>query len=227
MAGGFLWQKHSFNKTIWQCLDADFTVRNYDACSHGHDVRPRLLAGWQAQDAVFCNCAVFVGVLAGFGNIYRLARQIYQKNERTGNENFFKRSMKPSGRCGSALFVGMSVRAGIRLVGKGQAVQRSWHPDRDLCLPWQESGTCGRCWIQRWARDGAQKYAVSKNLLRYAVVLVVFAVLMLTHFADPLAAFAGLMGMKASAYLQPFIRGYKERRGGETMTNGILLKWFG
>lgn len=42
--------------------------------------------------------------------------------------------------------------------------------------------------------DGAQKYATSKNLLRYAVVLVVFAVLMLTHFADPLAAFAGLMG---------------------------------
>ena len=33
--------------------------------------------------------------------------------------------------------------------------------------------------------DGAQKYATSKNLLRYAVFLVVFAVLMLTHFADP------------------------------------------
>ena len=60
--------------------------------------------------------------------------------------------------------------------------------------------------------DGAKKYATSKNLLRYAVVLVVFAVLMLTHFADPLAAFAGLMGMKASAYLQPFIRGYKEKK---------------
>ena len=60
--------------------------------------------------------------------------------------------------------------------------------------------------------DGAQKYVTSKNLLRYAVVLVVFAVLMLTHFADPLAAFAGLMGMKASAYLQPFIRGYKEKK---------------
>ena len=60
--------------------------------------------------------------------------------------------------------------------------------------------------------NDAQKYATSKNLLRYAVVLVVFAVLMLTHFADPLAAFAGLMGMKASAYLQPFIRGYKEKK---------------
>ena len=60
--------------------------------------------------------------------------------------------------------------------------------------------------------NDAQKYVTSKNLLRYAVVLVVFAVLMLTHFADPLAAFAGLMGMKASAYLQPFIRGYKEKK---------------
>ena len=49
--------------------------------------------------------------------------------------------------------------------------------------------------------NDAQKYATSKNLL-----------LMLTHFADPLAAFAGLMGMKASAYLQPFIRGYKEKK---------------
>ena len=69
-------------------------------------------------------------------------------------------------------------------------------------------------WVERACKlgDGAQKYATSKNLLRYAVVLVVFAVLMLTHFADPLAAFAGLMGMKASAYLQPFIRGYKEKK---------------
>lgn len=71
--------------------------------------------------------------------------------------------------------------------------------------------------------NDAQKYATSKNLLRYAVVLVVFAVLMLTHFADPLAAFAGLMGMKASAYLQPLYADTKKRRGGETMTNGILL----
>ena len=104
------------------------------------------------------------------------------------------------------------MRAGVRLVGKGQAVQRFgiligmllamagiWHM-------WKVLDTALEL------GDGAQKYATSKNLLRYAVVLVVFAVLMLTHFADPLAAFAGLMGMKASAYLQPFIRGYKEKK---------------
>ena len=75
--------------------------------------------------------------------------------------------------------------------------------------------------------DGAQKYATSKNLLRYAVVLVVFAVLMLTHFADPLAAFAGLMGMKASAYLQPFIRGYKEKKRRRDDDEWYFAKWFG
>lgn len=104
------------------------------------------------------------------------------------------------------------MRAGVRLVGKGQAVQRSWHPDRVLLAMagiwhmWKVLDTALEL------GDGAQKYATSKNLLRYAVVLVVFAVLMLTHFADPLAAFAGLMGMKASAYLQPFIRRYKEKK---------------
>lgn len=104
------------------------------------------------------------------------------------------------------------MRAGVRLVGKRQAVQRSWHPDRDALAMagiwhmWKVLDTALEL------GDGAQKYATSKNLLRYAVVLVVFAVLMLTHFADPLAAFAGLMGMKASAYLQPFIRGYKEKK---------------
>ena len=36
---------------------------------------------------------------------------------------------------------------------------------------------------------------------------------MITDFANPLAAFLGLMGVKAGAYLQPLIRklsGYKE-----------------
>lgn len=42
-------------------------------------------------------------------------------------------------------------------------------------------------------------------LLRYFVVLGVFAVLMLTDFANPLAAFLGVMSLKVSAYLQPLI----------------------
>ena len=60
--------------------------------------------------------------------------------------------------------------------------------------------------------DGAQKYMTVRSLARYGAIVPVFAVLAVTGFADPLAAFAGLVGMKASAYLQPFVHRYLEKR---------------
>lgn len=60
--------------------------------------------------------------------------------------------------------------------------------------------------------DGAQKYLTARSLLRYLAFVVVFAVLMVTRWADPLAAFAALMGIKISAYLQPFVHNYKEKK---------------
>lgn len=51
----------------------------------------------------------------------------------------------------------------------------------------------------------AESYVRKQALLRYAVILVVFAVLMLTGKANPLAAFLGIMGLKAAAYMQPFL----------------------
>ena len=60
--------------------------------------------------------------------------------------------------------------------------------------------------------DGAQKYLTARSLLRYLAFVVVFAVLMATKWADPLAAFAALMGIKISAYLQPFVHNYKEKK---------------
>ena len=39
--------------------------------------------------------------------------------------------------------------------------------------------------------------------LRYAVVLIVIGVMMLFPYGDPLAAFAGVMMLKLSAYIQP------------------------
>lgn len=63
-----------------------------------------------------------------------------------------------------------------------------------------------------WALDrglddegSAQGYIRKHYLIRYGVILVVFGVLMLTDAANPLAAFLGIMGMKAGAYLQPFL----------------------
>lgn len=55
-------------------------------------------------------------------------------------------------------------------------------------------------------REGsARAFAVSQNLLRYFVILAVFAGLCLTTFSYPLAAFAGIMGLKIGAYIQPIV----------------------
>lgn len=52
---------------------------------------------------------------------------------------------------------------------------------------------------------GAKKHMVIQNLVRYFVLIFFLVLLMITDFANPLAAFLGLMGVKAGAYLQPFI----------------------
>lgn len=52
--------------------------------------------------------------------------------------------------------------------------------------------------------DGAAKYVLSQNMIRYGVIVVAFGVLCVTDIGNPLAAFAGIMGLKAGAYLQPF-----------------------
>lgn len=52
--------------------------------------------------------------------------------------------------------------------------------------------------------DGAGKYMLSQNMIRYGVIVVAFAALCIVDFGNPLAAFAGIMGLKAGAYLQPF-----------------------
>lgn len=63
-----------------------------------------------------------------------------------------------------------------------------------------------------WALDrglddegSAQNYIRKLSLLRYGVILAVFGVLMLTGSANPLAAFLGIMGLKAGAFMQPFL----------------------
>ena len=52
--------------------------------------------------------------------------------------------------------------------------------------------------------DGAGKYALSQNMIRYGVIVVAFGALCVMDFGNPIAAFAGIMGLKAGAYLQPF-----------------------
>ncbi len=52
--------------------------------------------------------------------------------------------------------------------------------------------------------DGATKYVLSQNMIRYGVIVVAFGVICFLDIGNPLAAFAGIMGLKAGAYLQPF-----------------------
>ena len=50
---------------------------------------------------------------------------------------------------------------------------------------------------------GAQAAATRQNIIRYLVVIFILGILMMTGIGNPLAAFAGIMGLKISAYLQP------------------------
>ena len=52
---------------------------------------------------------------------------------------------------------------------------------------------------------GAQAVATRQNIIRYLVVVIILGILMMTRIGNPLAAFAGIMGLKISAYLQPLL----------------------
>ena len=55
------------------------------------------------------------------------------------------------------------------------------------------------------SRD-ASKAVGTQYFLRYFLLAAIMALLAVSGFADPLFAFLGYMGMKASAYMQPFTR---------------------
>ena len=56
----------------------------------------------------------------------------------------------------------------------------------------------------------AVKLITSYNLLRYAAIVIIMGIVMLTEIGNPLAAVFGVFGLKAGAYMQPFI--YKRKR---------------
>lgn len=53
---------------------------------------------------------------------------------------------------------------------------------------------------------GATKKMTTHNLLRYLFIVAAFAVICAGNAANPLAAFLGIMGLKISAYMQPFTK---------------------
>ncbi len=55
------------------------------------------------------------------------------------------------------------------------------------------------------AAKQAAKTVGTNNLLRYLVLVIVMFVLIYTDFANPIFMFCGYMGMKVSAYLNPWL----------------------
>lgn len=55
-------------------------------------------------------------------------------------------------------------------------------------------------------KENANGRVVAKSLLRYIVVAVLFFILGYFNFGNLYSAFLGVLGLKISAYIQPFLR---------------------
>lgn len=82
--------------------------------------------------------------------------------------------------------VGLLIGVALALAG---AVHMWWSLNRGLDLPEKE----------------AVKSLSIQNIIRYLILAAVLAVLIVTKIANPIFTFAGYMGMKVSAYLNPLI----------------------
>lgn len=82
-----------------------------------------------------------------------------------------------------------------------------WSLDRGLDLPEKE----------------AVKSLGAQNIIRYVVLVIVLGVLMCTEFANPIFAFCGYMGMKASAYLNPLVHRLRTGKKEREISDGTAL----
>ncbi|MDE6846328.1 MAG: ATP synthase subunit I [Lachnospiraceae bacterium] len=77
------------------------------------------------------------------------------------------------------------------------------------------AGSVHMWWSLDRGMDQASKQAAktigTNNLIRYFVLVVVMFVLIYTDFANPIFMFCGYMGMKISAYLNPWLRKISEK----------------
>ena len=71
----------------------------------------------------------------------------------------------------------------------------------------------------------AAKLITSYNMLRYAVVIVIMGVIMVSEIGNPLAAVFGMFGLKAGAYMQSLIGKLHKNAGQpDCATLEVLLK---
>jgi len=58
--------------------------------------------------------------------------------------------------------------------------------------------------VEIYGEDGAKNRVIIKSVLRYLIVVVVFFMMMKFNLGNLFTAFIGVLGLKVSAYLQPF-----------------------
>ncbi len=66
----------------------------------------------------------------------------------------------------------------------------------------------------------AKAYIQKKASLRYVLVCAVIIILAIFDFGNPLTCFAGVIGLKIGAYIQPFVHKLIDRLKGVKTTDG-------
>lgn len=58
--------------------------------------------------------------------------------------------------------------------------------------------------VDIYGQEKAQAKIIAKSILRYVIVVLVFFMMMKFNLGNLYSAFAGVLGLKVAAYLQPF-----------------------
>ncbi len=83
--------------------------------------------------------------------------------------------------------IGLWIGIALAVVG---SIHMWWSLDRSLDM----------------VQKDATRQVTTNNIIRYFVAVMVLVILVYTDFANPIFAFCGYMGMKVSAYMNPFVR---------------------
>ena len=139
-----------------------------------------------------------MGALAGFTNIFKMAKKIYGMLRRINDA-------LPGLVLGIIVYGVIVELAGVWFVTDKVRYTTGLLIGISLaCGMAVNIATVLRDAVELYGEDNAKKKIVAKSLLRYAVVVIVFFVMMKWNLGNLITAFIGVLGLKVSAYLQPF-----------------------
>ncbi|MGN0376425.1 MAG: hypothetical protein ACI4ED_02200 [Suilimivivens sp.] len=71
---------------------------------------------------------------------------------------------------------------------------------------------------------GAVSYLGRQNIIRYVLIVIILILTAVTGLGNPLTAFIGVMGLKVSAYMQPFTGKISKLLYGEEILPEIIIE---